>query len=291
MSSQDQIWSVLWPVSWRPTTVKWRQFSQSSRHSTIGTRQTQYHEALPSSVNVQSHLTSSFAYDGNASWYSVCRVPMVKWRLGCENCRYLTVVCLHDTGPCLVVSLHSMHRHGGLVVTPPPPDEGLGWRGGGGGGEGARCRTTTGGGLASSRQPENIARSSHRTQKKKKEEEKKKKKEKKKEEEKKKNKNRNKKKLAWEYNRRKAPTPVNFLTKEWTQTVEDVPFCEEKHQWANQPHTHMHTFINIHLCPGSSFASPPPSFEAGGESKKGGGGIAPVRPLSSGATSLTSEVS
>ena len=50
--------------------VKWRQFSQSNRHSTIGTRQTEYHEALPSSANVQSHLTSSFADDGNASWYS-----------------------------------------------------------------------------------------------------------------------------------------------------------------------------------------------------------------------------
>ena len=37
-----------------------------------------YHEALPSSANVQSHLTSSFADDGNASSYSVCRVPMVE---------------------------------------------------------------------------------------------------------------------------------------------------------------------------------------------------------------------
>ena len=86
------------PVSWRPTTVKW-QCSQSNRHSTIGTRQTEYHEALPSSANVQSHLTPSFADDGNASWYSVCRVPMVEWRLDCENCRHLTVVGLHDTGP------------------------------------------------------------------------------------------------------------------------------------------------------------------------------------------------
>ena len=91
--------SDLGPVSWRPTTVKWRQFSQSNRHSTIGTRQTQYHEALPSSANVQSHLTSSFTDDGNASWYWVCRVPMVEWRLDCENCRHLTVVSLHDTGP------------------------------------------------------------------------------------------------------------------------------------------------------------------------------------------------
>ena len=87
------------PVSWRPTTVKWRQFSQSNRHSTNGTRQTEYHEALTSSANVQSHLTSSFASDGNASLYSVCRVPMVEWRLDCENCRHLTVVGLYDTGP------------------------------------------------------------------------------------------------------------------------------------------------------------------------------------------------
>ena len=36
------------PVSRRPTTVKWWQFFQSIRHSTTGTRQTEYHEALPS---------------------------------------------------------------------------------------------------------------------------------------------------------------------------------------------------------------------------------------------------
>ena len=90
------------PVSWRPTTVRWR---QSNRHSTIGTRQTEYHEALPSSVNVQSHLTSSFADDDNASWYSVCLVPIVEWRL---DCRHSTVVGLHDTGPrsLLTVRLH-----------------------------------------------------------------------------------------------------------------------------------------------------------------------------------------
>ena len=105
-------WLLLGTVSWRPTIVKWRQFSQSSRHSTIGTRQTEYHEALPPSANVQSHLHSSFADDGNASWYSVCRVSMVEWRLDCESCRHLTVVGLHDTGPwllvliCLLVSLY-----------------------------------------------------------------------------------------------------------------------------------------------------------------------------------------
>ena len=34
------------PVSWRLTTVKWQQFSQFNRHSTIGTQQTEYHEAV-----------------------------------------------------------------------------------------------------------------------------------------------------------------------------------------------------------------------------------------------------
>ena len=52
----------LGPVSWRLTTVKWR---QSNCHSTFGTPQTKYHKALPSSANVQSHLTSSLADDGN----------------------------------------------------------------------------------------------------------------------------------------------------------------------------------------------------------------------------------
>ena len=87
------------PVSWRPTTIKRQQFSQSNRHSTIGTRQIEYHEALPSLVNYEVRCDCMFADDGNASWYSVCRVSMVEWRLDCENCRHLTVVCLHDTGP------------------------------------------------------------------------------------------------------------------------------------------------------------------------------------------------
>ena len=65
----------------------------------IGTWQTEYHDALPSSANMQSHLTSSIANEGNASWYSVCQVPMVEWRLDCENCRHLTVVGLCDTCP------------------------------------------------------------------------------------------------------------------------------------------------------------------------------------------------
>ena len=91
------------PVSWTPTTVKWRQFSQSNCHSTISTGQTEHHDALPPSGNVQSHLTSSFDDDGYASWHSVCRVPMVEWMLDCENCRHLTVVGLHGTGPSCTV--------------------------------------------------------------------------------------------------------------------------------------------------------------------------------------------
>ena len=86
--------SINWelePVSWRPTTVRWRQFSQSNRHSTIGPRQTEYHEALPLSANDEVRCDCTFTDDGNASWYSVCRVPMVEWRLDCEDCHHLTV--------------------------------------------------------------------------------------------------------------------------------------------------------------------------------------------------------
>ena len=61
------------PVSWRPTTVKWRQFSQSNRHSTIGTQQIEYREALPSSANVQSHLTSPTMVTLHDTRFVVCR--------------------------------------------------------------------------------------------------------------------------------------------------------------------------------------------------------------------------
>ena len=87
------------PESWRLTTVKWRQFSRSNCHSTIGTQQTEYHEALPLLANDEVRCDCTFANDGNASWYLVCRVPMAEWRLDCENCHHLTVVGLHDTGP------------------------------------------------------------------------------------------------------------------------------------------------------------------------------------------------
>ena len=89
----------LGPVSWRPTSVEWRLFSQSNCHSTIGTRQTEYHDALLLSANDEVRCDCMFADDGNASWYSVCRVPMVKWRLDCKNCCHLTVIGLLDTSP------------------------------------------------------------------------------------------------------------------------------------------------------------------------------------------------
>ena len=91
--------SGLGPVSWRPMTVKWWQFSQSNRHSTIGAWQTEYNEALQLSANDEVSCDCTFADVGNASWYSVCRVPMVEWRLDCENYPHLTVIGLHDTGP------------------------------------------------------------------------------------------------------------------------------------------------------------------------------------------------
>ena len=96
---RNQYEIILGPVSWRRTTIKWQQFSQSNRHSAIGTRQAKYHEALPSSANDEVKYVCTFVDDGNASWYSVCGVPMVEWRLDCGNCRHLTVVSFHDTDP------------------------------------------------------------------------------------------------------------------------------------------------------------------------------------------------
>ena len=43
------------------------------RHSTIGTRQTEYHDALPSSANDEVRCVCTFADDGNTLWYSVCQ--------------------------------------------------------------------------------------------------------------------------------------------------------------------------------------------------------------------------
>ena len=45
---------------------------------TIGTQQTEYHEALPSSANGEVRCDCTFADDGNASWCSVFQVPMVE---------------------------------------------------------------------------------------------------------------------------------------------------------------------------------------------------------------------
>ena len=44
-----------------------RQVTTVQPSFSIGIRQTEYHEALPSLANEQSHLTSSFADDVNAS--------------------------------------------------------------------------------------------------------------------------------------------------------------------------------------------------------------------------------
>ena len=76
------------------TTVFTVQPSFHHWHST-----TKYHEVLPLSVNNEVRCDCKLADGGNASWYSVCWVPMVEWRLDCEDCRHLTVVSLHDTGP------------------------------------------------------------------------------------------------------------------------------------------------------------------------------------------------
>ena len=62
-----------------------------------------------------SYLILSFADDGNASWYSICRVPMVEWRLDCENCRHLTVAGLHDTGPW-TSHVSDSYVHGAMMV-------------------------------------------------------------------------------------------------------------------------------------------------------------------------------
>ena len=91
---------ILGPVSRRPTTIKWRQSSQSNRHSTIGTRQTEYHEALLSSATTRWGVTERLP-----SMVTLCDTRFVecrvKRRLDCENCPHLTVVGLHDTGPLL----------------------------------------------------------------------------------------------------------------------------------------------------------------------------------------------
>ena len=43
---------------------------------------------------------------------------MVEWRLDCENCRHLTVVGLHDTGPRSLLG-RGLPGVGSLVATLP----------------------------------------------------------------------------------------------------------------------------------------------------------------------------
>ena len=40
---------------------------------------------LPSSAKDELRYDCKFTDDGNASWYSVCRVPMVDWRFDCRH--------------------------------------------------------------------------------------------------------------------------------------------------------------------------------------------------------------
>ena len=70
-------------------------------HHHHGHQQTETAIITINSANDEVRCDCTFADDGNASWYSVCGVPMVEWRLGCEDFRHLTVVGLHDTGPWL----------------------------------------------------------------------------------------------------------------------------------------------------------------------------------------------
>ena len=65
------------PVSWRPTTVKWRQFSQSYHHSTIGTRQTW----------VSWSVTTVCERWGEV-WLHVCRWWLRFMILGFVKCRW-----------------------------------------------------------------------------------------------------------------------------------------------------------------------------------------------------------
>ena len=86
-------------VFYSPTVIPPSVPDKPSNNNNNNNRILKYHEALPSSANDEVRYDCTFVDDGNASWYWVCRVPMVEWRLDCENCRHLTVVGLHDTGP------------------------------------------------------------------------------------------------------------------------------------------------------------------------------------------------
>ena len=71
------------------TTVFTVQPSFHHRHST-----NRVSWSVTSSSNDEVRCDCTFTDDGYASWFSVCRVPMMEWRLDCENCRHLTVVGL-----------------------------------------------------------------------------------------------------------------------------------------------------------------------------------------------------
>ena len=73
--------------------------SQANCHSTIGTRQTEFHEALPSLANDEVGATARSPTMVTLHETRVCQVLMVEWQVDCENCHHLTVVDLHDTGP------------------------------------------------------------------------------------------------------------------------------------------------------------------------------------------------
>ena len=86
-------WKYLGPVSWRPTTVRWRQSSQSNRHFTIGTRQTQRFHRLRTCSHTSPRRSPTMVTLHDTRFVE-CQ--MVEWRL---DCRHLTVVGLNDIGP------------------------------------------------------------------------------------------------------------------------------------------------------------------------------------------------
>ena len=95
-------WSVhLGPVSWRLMTIKWQQFSQSNRHSTIPPSaldkpsiMKRYHRQRTTRWDVTAHSPTMVALHDTR--FVECRW----WNgLDCENCCHLAVVGLHDTGP------------------------------------------------------------------------------------------------------------------------------------------------------------------------------------------------
>ena len=77
------------------TTVFTVQPSFHHRHSTKPSIIKRYHRRRTCSHTLLRRLPTMVTLDDTR----FCRVPMVECRLDCENCRHLTVVGLHDTGP------------------------------------------------------------------------------------------------------------------------------------------------------------------------------------------------